>query len=167
MWFTCCPWCTQWCNIYNETWSKLGGYALVKVDVCALWVRKILEGWGVLYGKVQGERTHHLFFYDTSFCHGFGILVGKWHFSIIWNCTIVFMFIFWIRLLNLGQVKDCIQIRFLLFIYLIFYFIINTYFNDFKLLKFISSQHIFQQFSIIFWHLIIVDKGESHFLTVT
>ena len=43
----------------------------------------------------------------------------------------------------------------------------NTYFNGFKLLKFISRQHIFQQFSIIFRRLIIVDKGESHFSMVT
>ena len=48
---------------------------------------------------------------------------------------------------------------------LIFFF--NTYFNGFKLLKFISRQHIFQQFSIIFRRLIIVDKSESHFSMVT
>uniref|UniRef100_A0A7N2LD60 Uncharacterized protein n=1 Tax=Quercus lobata TaxID=97700 RepID=A0A7N2LD60_QUELO len=41
-----------------------------------------LEGWGVLYGEVHEERMHHLFFSDTSFCHGPGLLVGKWHFSI-------------------------------------------------------------------------------------
>ena len=35
-----------------------------------------------------------------------------WEWSLIWNCTIVFMFIFWIKLLKLDQVKDCIQIRF-------------------------------------------------------
>ena len=50
---------------------------------------------------------------------------------------------------------------------LIFFFFFNTYFNGFKLLKFISRQHIFQQFSIIFRRLIIVDKSESHFSMVT
>ena len=51
--------------------------------------------------------------------------------------------------------------------FFIFLFFLNTYFNGFKQLKFISRQHIFQQFSIILRHLIIVDKGESHFLMVT
>ena len=45
--------------------------------------RKIWEErWGVLYGEVHEQRMHHLFFNDTSFCHGPGLLVGKWHFSI-------------------------------------------------------------------------------------
>ena len=30
--------------IYNETWSKLGGYALVRVDVCVLWSKENMEG---------------------------------------------------------------------------------------------------------------------------
>ena len=69
--------------IYNETWSKLGGYALVGVDVCVLWSKEIWkEGWGVLYGEVHEERIHHLFFNDTSICHGPDLLVGKWHFFI-------------------------------------------------------------------------------------
>uniref|UniRef100_A0A7N2M9N5 Uncharacterized protein n=1 Tax=Quercus lobata TaxID=97700 RepID=A0A7N2M9N5_QUELO len=38
-------------------------------------VRKIWEeGWGVLYGEVHEERMHHIFFNDTSFCHGPGLL---------------------------------------------------------------------------------------------
>ena len=45
-------------------------------------VRKILERWGVLYVEVHEERMHHRFFNDTSFGHGPGLLVGKWHFSI-------------------------------------------------------------------------------------
>ena len=46
-------------------------------------VRKIWEeGWGVLYGEVHEKRMHHLFFNDTSICHGSSPLVGKWHFSI-------------------------------------------------------------------------------------
>nr|POF25426.1 calcium-transporting atpase 9, plasma membrane-type [Quercus suber] len=46
-------------------------------------VRKIWkEGWGVLYREVHEERMHHLFFNDTSFSLGLGLLVGKWHFSI-------------------------------------------------------------------------------------
>ena len=63
--------------------------------------RKIWEeGWGVLYGEVHEKRMHHLFFNDTSFCHGPGLLVGKWHFSIYlllednsWS-TMVFNFFF-------------------------------------------------------------------------
>ena len=68
----------------------MGGYALVRVDVSVLWSKKIREegkkireeGWGVLYEEVHEKRMHHHFFNDTSFCHGSGLLVGKWHFSI-------------------------------------------------------------------------------------
>ena len=59
----------------------MGGYALVRVDVldvCVLWE----EGWGVLCREVHEERMRRLFLNDTSFCHGPGLLVGKWHFSI-------------------------------------------------------------------------------------
>ena len=31
--------------IYNETWSKLGGYALVRLDVCVLWSGLLVGKW--------------------------------------------------------------------------------------------------------------------------
>ena len=54
---TGCPWCTQWCNFYNETYGKLGGYALVRVDVCVLWSKENMGGgmgcplWGSTWKK--------------------------------------------------------------------------------------------------------------------
>ena len=31
--------------IYNETWSKLGGYALVRLHVCVLWSGLLVGKW--------------------------------------------------------------------------------------------------------------------------
>ena len=31
--------------IYNETWSKLGGYALVRLDLCVLWSGLLVGKW--------------------------------------------------------------------------------------------------------------------------
>ena len=77
--------------IYNETWSKLGGYALVRLDiersvkkiaicmsVCILWSKENMGGgMGCHLRGITRRKDASSFFNDTSFCHGPGLLVGK------------------------------------------------------------------------------------------
>ncbi|KAF3973951.1 hypothetical protein CMV_002661 [Castanea mollissima] len=76
---------------YNETWSKLGGYALLRLDiersikktaicmsVCILWSKENMGGgMGCPLQESTRRKDASSFLSDTSFCHGPGLLVGK------------------------------------------------------------------------------------------